>query len=406
MATAPTYCTHRQLKDVFPQVDSFDNKRPIYGWEAEATLADFGGVSNVNVYYAYNTGLVTQLFKDGQLMTNLTSNVTTKKTEIGVEVNDGASAVGVDNTTGFEQHDLMKINNEWMKVSAVTDGTTLAVSSARNLFGTQQLTHAVDSGVYLAVDESTIDSVHQNWFFYDADLDLLVASFDGDVNPNDLNMEAGEDFSTLITRITLNASRYLDAKLDPNLPREQLKDKEGNYDYIIVRTTALIAATFLIRSHDPTSEVANSLMEDAQGNIDSLNSGSAALSWQTTGDSSKGIIRDVSYTSGKIRPVDTRGRYYGEWDLIKVIITNAGVLGTASYSVFVKDADSLKATEVVSNRKITGDYQSLSGHLEIRFAGANDSTQAALNDEWEVEVAGWMEEVDNSAVNSVKMTRR
>jgi len=406
VATAPTYCTHRQLKDVFPQVDSFDNKRPIYGWEAEATLADFGGVSNVNVYYAYNTGLVTQLFKDGQLMTNLTSNVTTKKTEIGVEVNDGASAVGVDNTTGFEQHDLMKINNEWMKVSAVTDGTTLAVSSARNLFGTQQLTHAVDSGVYLAVDESTIDSVHQNWFFYDADLDLLVASFDGDVNPNDLNMEAGEDFSTLITRITLNASRYLDAKLDPNLPREQLKDKEGNYDYIIVRTTALIAATFLIRSHDPTSEVANSLMEDAQGNIDSLNSGSAALSWQTTGDSSKGIIRDVSYTSGKIRPVDTRGRYYGEWDLIKVIITNAGVLGTASYSVFVKDADSLKATEVVSNRKITGDYQSLSGHLEIRFAGANDSTQAALNDEWEVEVAGWMEEVDNSAVNSVKMTRR
>ena len=30
MATAPTYCTHRQLKDVFPQVDSFDNKRAIY----------------------------------------------------------------------------------------------------------------------------------------------------------------------------------------------------------------------------------------------------------------------------------------------------------------------------------------------------------------------------------------
>ena len=32
MATAPTYCTHRQLKDVFPQVDSFDNKRALYGW--------------------------------------------------------------------------------------------------------------------------------------------------------------------------------------------------------------------------------------------------------------------------------------------------------------------------------------------------------------------------------------
>ncbi len=61
-------------------------------------------------------------------------------------------------------------------------------------------------------------------------------------------------------------------------------------------------------------------MEDAQGNIDALNKGAAALSWQTTGDSSKGIIRDVTYTSGKIRPVDTRGRYYGEWDLVKVVI--------------------------------------------------------------------------------------
>ena len=406
MATAPTYCTHRQLKDVFPQVDSFDNKRPIYGWEAEATLADFGGVSNVNVYYAYNTGLVTQLFKDGQLMTNLTSNVTTKKTEIGVEVNDGASAVGVDSTTGFEQHDLMKINNEWMQVSAVTDGTTLAVSSSRNLFGTHQATHIVDSGVYLSVDESTIDSVHQNWFFYDAALDLTVACFDGDINPNNLNMEAGEDFNTLITRTIANASRFLDAKLDPSLPKEQLKDKEGNYDYIIVRTTALIAATFLIRSHDPTSEIATALMEDAQENIDSLNNGSASLSWQTTGDSSKGIIREVGTISGALRPVDTRGRYYGEWDLIKVIITNAGALGTATYSVYVKDSDSLKATEVVSNKKISGDYQSLSGHLEIRFAGAADNSEASLNDEWEIEVAGWGEEVDNSAVNSVKMTRR
>ena len=54
MATAPTYCTHRHLKDVFPQVDSFDTKRSVYGWEL--ALSDFGGVSNVNVYYAHNTG--------------------------------------------------------------------------------------------------------------------------------------------------------------------------------------------------------------------------------------------------------------------------------------------------------------------------------------------------------------
>ena len=405
MATAPTYCTHRHLKDVFPQVDSFDTKRSVYGWEL--ALSDFGGVSNVNVYYAHNTGLITQLFQDGGLMTNLTSNVTTKKTEVKTEIVDSATTIEIDNTSGFQQHDLFKIGKEWMQASAdPLDSDTQGVSGSRGLFNTHQQKHLVDTNVYLVVDETEVDSQHQNWFFYDADLDLVVAGFKGDVNPNDLNMEAGEDFETLITRITGNASRYLDAKLDPNLPKEQLKDKEGNFDYIIVRTTALLAATFLIRAHDPTSEVATAMMEDAQGNIDALNKGGAALSWQTTGDSSKGVIRDVTYTSGSIRPVDTRGRWSGDWDLVKLKIIDGGVLGTATYSVWVKDADSLKATQVVTARKITGDFQPLAGSLQIRFGGSDDSSVATANNEWEVEVSGWQEEVDNSAINSVKMTRR
>ena len=32
MATAPVYCTHKELKRVYPQIDSFDTKTPIYGW--------------------------------------------------------------------------------------------------------------------------------------------------------------------------------------------------------------------------------------------------------------------------------------------------------------------------------------------------------------------------------------
>ena len=147
-------------------------------------------------------------------------------------------------------------------------------------------------------------------------------------------------------------------------------------------------------------------MEDAQGNIDSLNSGGAALSWQTTGDSSKGVIRDVTYTSGSIRPVDTRGRWSGSWDLVKVKIITGGALGTATYSVWTKDSDSLKATQVVTARKISGDYQPLAGTLEIRFSGSADDSVATANNEWEIEVSGWQEEVDNSVINSVRMTRR
>ena len=322
MATAPTYCTHRQLKDVFPQLDSFDNKRPLYGWTSTDTT---------NQYQANDTGLITQLYFDGIE---------------GTSVSDNPNA------------------NYEFNYSSGTDSVQV----------------------------------------------FLTTSAGATLDPNDILVEAGEEFSSLITRITANASRYLDAKLDPNLPREQLKDKEGNFDYIIVRTTALIAATFLIRAHDPTSEVATALMEDAQGNIDALNKGGAALSWQTTGDSSKGIIRDVSYTDGSIRPVDTRGRWSGSFDLIRVIIVAGGAMdGTATYSVWVKDGDKLgnqQGSQVVTAEKINGDYQSLAGGLQIRFGGSAKDSVATATNEWEIEVAGWQEEVDNSAINSVKMTRR
>ena len=192
MATAPTYCTHRQLKDVFPQVDSFDTKRALYGWKEVTT----------NKYAAHNSGLTTQLFADGE-----------------------------DLGAAQSAHTDLNVEGEWF---------------------------------YNTAEDIT--------YYYSAS------------DPNDKLMESGEEFSGLITRITANASRYLDAKLDPNLPKEQLKDKAGDFDYIIVRTAALISAVFLIRSHDPTSEVATALMEDAQGNIDALNKGGASLSWQQTGD--------------------------------------------------------------------------------------------------------------------------
>ncbi len=317
MATAPTYCTHRQLKDVFPQVDSFDNKRALYGWK-EVTS---------NKYAAHNSGLTTQLFADGE-----------------------------DLGAAQSAHTDLNVEGEWF---------------------------------YNSAEDIT--------YYYSAS------------NPNDKLMEAGEEFSGLITRITANASRYLDAKLDPNLPREQLKDKEGNFDYIIIRTTALIAASFLIRSHDPTSEVATALMEDAQNNIDSLNKGAASLSWQTTGDTSKGVIRDVTYTSGSIRPVDTRGRWHGTFDILKVKIIAGGALGTATYSVWSKGNDKLGINEgnkVVIEETIDGDYQPLAGGLQIRFGGSAYDSVATQDNEWEIEVQGYGEEVDNSAINSVRMTRR
>jgi len=397
MATAPTYCTHRQLKDVFPQVDSFDSKRNLFNF----TLQESGEGYSSPPYLHPNSGLVTALYRDsndlGSGKQTIGASVTTTVNEADVDLSE--TVITVTDRSLISQESYIKIDDEIMYVSGNSGGASVTVIRAR--LGTTASTHAGDAPVY----QHFFPSADGQWL-YDSDNDFLVMSASSD--PSDNLMEAGEDFSTLITRVLANASRYLDAKLDPNLPKEQLRDKSGAFDYIIVRTTALIAATFLIRSHDPQSEIANALMEDAQGNIDSLNSGSAALSWQTTGDSSKGVIRDVTYTSGAIRPVDTRGRWSGSWDLIKVTIssTTGGAIGTAKYNVYVKDSDGLKNNQVVTEEVITGDYQTLAGGLQIRFGGSADDSVATANNEWEVEVAGWAEEVDNSAINSVRMTRR
>ena len=308
-----TYATNRDLKDVFPEVDSFDTKTPIYGWV----------VHSGSLYRADNCGLVTLLFADGQ--------------DLGdAEANSG----------------VVDVNGEW---------------------------------------------------YYDSDIDAVY--YYSASNPNDMLMESGEDFATLKTRYLSNASKYLNAMLDGTLPREQFKGSDGSYDYIIIRTTALIAAAFLIRSSDPTNEVATAMWEEAMGNIDSLNGGKTKLSWQTTGDSSKGIIREVS-VSGALLIVDTRGRYSGVYDRIKVIIGTGGVIGTATYNVYAGNAENLKTAQVVTNKTINGQYQSIGNGLEIRFQGSSDSSSATTNDEWEIEVSGRLEEVDNSSsIRSVRATR-
>jgi len=314
MASAPIYCTHKELKRVFPQLDEYDQKVPIYGWV----------VVSGDKYAAHDSGQVTQLFVDGESLGSAQS-----------------------------AHTDLNVEGEWF---------------------------------YNSTDDVL--------YYYSAS------------SPLDKLMEAGEVFATMVTQFRTDASRYMDSRLDPKLPKNQLKDKEGNFDYMIIRTTALYAAAFMIRTKDPTSEVATAIVAEADNNVLLLNEGRASLSWQNTGDASKGVLRDVAYT-GAVRPVDFRGRAAGvDYDLIKLEIEDAGVIGTCTYNVSVKDSDGLKQNQVISDEKITGDYQTLAYGLQVRFAGTTDSSAAVATDEWEVEVRGYNEEVDTADLTGIKMTRR
>ena len=313
MATAPTYITHKELKRIFPQLDEFDQKSPIYGWVEVTT----------NKYAAHDSGQVTQLFANGE------------------DLGPAQSA-----------HTDLNVEGEWF-----------------------------------------YNSAEDVCYYYSAN------------TPVDKLMEGGEEFVGMVTQYRADASRYFDSRVDPSLPREQLKDKSGNYDYMVIRTVGLIAAAFMIKTKDHKSELAASFMEEADKNIELLNEGKAALSWQNTTDASQGIIREATTIQGALHPVDTRGEYSGSWDLIKLDIDTAGAIGTATYSVYVKDSDGLKSTKTVNAEKITGDYQTLAGGLQIRFAGAADNSEAHADDVWEIEVTGRQEYVDSSDMKSIKITR-
>ena len=419
MATAPIYCTHKELKRVFPQMNEFDGKKQIYGWVKYFDSIGAGGADDDFDYYSSaNTGLVSQLYVDGMEVIALSPS------SVGL-VNDAEflqseEVFTIDAGHGLAQGDVIKINDEYMYVQSVS---TNDITVYRGFYNTTAVNHADNSTVYMIQDNSTLHDGRTTtttetspyYYYYDSDLDFTLLMVDagsgGDQNnPNDLLIEAGEDFTTLVTQYRTDASRYLDSRLDPNLPREQLKDKSGNFDYMIIRTTALIAASFMIKTNDPTSEISTAFMEEANSNIDAMNNGDAALSWQNTSDGSKGIIRDVGTISGTVRPVDTRGRWSGTYDLIKVKIdTTGGAIGTATYSVWVKDGDKLgmnEGSQVVTTEIINGDYQTLSGGLQIRFAGTDFDSTASVDDTWEIEVSGFAEEVDSSSLKPIRMTRR
>ena len=402
MASAPIYCTHKELKRVFPQLDEFDQKTPVYGWITESfTKQD---TSTVSFYVAYDSGLMSQLFIDGKSQQSPQAIGTTKVEDTAETINAVSETV-IDIAGTFSNitaDTFIKIGDEIMYVKQVTDASPDTITVIRACLGTSMEAHA--SGADIFEHFKPTANGHN---LYDSDNDFIILKYGSD--PNDTLTEAGEDFTTTVTQFRTDASRYIDSRLDPKLPKNQLKDKEGNFDYMIVRTTALYAAAFMVRTKDPTSEIAAALMLEADNNVQLLNEGRAALSWQNTGDASQGVLRDVTYTDGSVRPVDFRGRAGAvDYDLVKLSISasTAGAIGTAKYNVYVKDSSGLKTNQVVTEEVITGDYQTLAYGLQVRFAGTADNSVATASNEWEVEVRGVHEEVDASDLKGIKMTRR
>ena len=269
-------------------------------------------------------------------------------------------------------------------------------------------------GKDLGSEHSTTPTADNPWRYVEAD--DKIEYFQTSTSVATLNAsiwEVGVDFSTLLQNARRNASRYLESRIDYRTNKEISKDREGLYPYIVIRCTSLIAATLLIKAHDASDPifergVLEIFEEEIDNIIDGINTGKITLTHQVTMDSSKGIIRDVVYpATGKLRPVELRGKATGlsGYDLIELKIITGGIIGTATYSVSVKDGDALKNNEVVTAEKINGDFQTLAYGLQVRFAGSTGGTVAVANDEWEIEVYSYSMDSTVSEVNSMTQTR-
>ena len=236
-----------------------------------------------------------------------------------------------------------------------------------------------------------------------------VQVFKTTTNPNDMVIEAGDDWTDIKTRFRRKASRLIESHLDNRMSREVLKDREGNYPEIIVHATALQAVILLLKAHDPTNDVITPFQDELNEILDGLKAGSIVLPTAVSADSSRGVIREVSINAGSdLRPVELKGNYnvYG-YDLIKVKVITGGVIGTSTYSVWVKDNDTLKNRQVITAEKITGDYDHVASGLYMRWSGDDVATATTnADDEYEIEVHSSSINSDISSVGSISMTRR
>ena len=277
----------------------------------------------------------------------------------------------------------------------------------RGFNGTTQTPGTIVSGadIYRYTNPSALGS----WTYVSKD-DMLILVWNSD--PNSAIVEAGDDWTTIKERFRRKASRLIESYLDNRLSREVLKDREGNYPEIIVHATALQTVILLLKAHDPNNEVIEPFKSELDEIIEGLRGGTIVLPTSISGDSSKGVIREVSVDSSTdLRPIELRGHYSGAgYELLKVIIDSADttIIGTATFSVYAKNTTTLKTDQIIKSETINGDFQSLGvGNLYIRWGG-DDSATARVSEDDEYEIELWGSSLDStiSAVGSVRMSRR
>jgi hypothetical protein len=234
-----------------------------------------------------------------------------------------------------------------------------------------------------------------NEFEYDSGSDRLQF-FMGGLSTSALNstvFEAGQDWDGLKTTVCKEQADRMRSYLDRPIYKRNNSNYQGasnrDYDFIVIRINAILAAADLIRSFDPErAEIIEETALGDDGMLTKLKRREYVMWNETSFRSEAGIISEISInasSTGYIEDVKMHGPPSTDYDEVRVVISTAGIFapGTTSgvkYDVYTKNDNGLRMQKVVDAETMNGDYQSLAYGAMVRFqAGVY-----TISDEWSV----------------------
>jgi hypothetical protein len=210
---------------------------------------------------------------------------------------------------------------------------------------------------------------------------------------NSTVFEAGQDWDGLKTTVCKEQADRMRSYLDRPIYKRNNSNYQGasnrDYDFIVIRINAILAAADLIRSFDPErAEIIEETALGDDGMLTKLKRREYVMWNETSFRSEAGIISEISInasSTGYIEDVKMHGPPSTDYDEVRVVISTAGTFapGTTSgvkYDVYTKNDNGLRMQKVVDAETMNGDYQSLAYGAMVRFqAGVY-----TISDEWSV----------------------
>ncbi len=215
-----------------------------------------------------------------------------------------------------------------------------------------------------------------NEYEYQAASDRLDCYIGGSsvADMNSRNWEESQDFATLKTAVVNESADLIRSYINRPIYRRKNADLQGassrDYDFILVRINALLAAADLVRRFD--EEKADEIYEkalspDGEGLLDRLKRGDFSLWHETTNRSEDGIVQVVSIdssTTGYPRDIKMHGPPSVDFDEVRLVISTGGtfapgVSSPVKFDVYVKNDNGLRMEKVVDAETMNGSYQSM-----------------------------------------------